>query len=85
MAGLIDLVERKELLARMMRAREGMVITIGEENSPREMQVCSIVSASYEVNGAPGVIGVIGPTRMSYERVASLVHYAASKAAQLVA
>lgn len=83
-AGLMDLVEEKDRLAHILRDREGMVITIGKENRPRAMRLCSMVTASYEVNGARGVIGVIGPTRMPYGRVVSLVRHAAARAAGLV-
>lgn len=84
-AGLMDLVESRELLARLLRDREGVVITIGEENTPpREMLGCSVVTASYKVNDVLGVIGVIGPTRMPYRRVVSLVNYAASRATALM-
>jgi heat-inducible transcriptional repressor len=83
-AGLMDLVERKDTLTHLLREREGMVITIGEENIPQEMRVCSMVTASYEVKGMVGVLGVIGPTRMPYSRVVALVNYAASRAADLV-
>ena len=45
---------------------------IGEENGVPEMVDCSVVSASYRVGaGHRGMIGVIGPTRMPYERVIS--------------
>ena len=83
-AGLMDLVERKDPLADLLSGREGMVVTIGEENEVREMRSCSMVTASYEADGATGVIGVIGPTRMPYERLLALVDYTASKAAELV-
>ena len=78
------LVERKDVLVHLLQDREGMVITIGEENIPRAMRVCSMVTASYEVGGMVGVLGVIGPTRMPYSRVVALVNYAASRAADLV-
>jgi heat-inducible transcriptional repressor len=83
-AGLMNLVERKDILVHLLQDREGMVITIGEENIPRAMRVCSMVTASYEVGGMVGVLGVIGPTRMPYSRVVALVNYAASRAADLV-
>lgn len=84
MAELIDLVERKDALAQMLQRRQGMVVTIGREHQAQEMQLCSVVTASYEVDGAVGIIGVIGPTRMPYERVAALVNYLASRAAEFV-
>lgn len=83
-AGLMNLVERKDALVHLLQDREGMVVTIGEENIPRAMRVCSMVTASYEVGGMVGVLGVIGPTRMPYSRVVALVNYAASRAADLV-
>ena len=83
-AGLMDLVERKDPLADLLSGREGVVVTIGEENEVREMRSCSMVTASYEANGATGVIGVIGPTRMPYERLLALVHFTASRAAEFV-
>ena len=83
-AGLIELLERKDPLADLLSGREGVVVTIGEENEAREMRSCSVVTASYDVNGATGVIGVIGPTRMPYERLLALVHYTASRAAEFI-
>ena len=83
-AGLMDLVERKDGLADLLSGREGVVVTIGEENEAREMHKCSMVTASYDVNGAVGVVGVLGPTRMPYKRLVALVDYAATQAAELV-
>ena len=86
-AGLVDLVEKKDTLAQLMSERRGVVITIGSEHRPRAMGRCSMVTASYEVAGAKGVvgvIGVIGPTRMPYRPLVSLVNCAASRAANLV-
>jgi heat-inducible transcriptional repressor len=84
MAELIDLVEKKETLAQMLQRRQGMVVTIGREHEAQEMQLCSVVTASYEVDGAVGIIGVIGPTRMPYERVVALVNYMACRATEFV-
>ena len=83
-AGPMDLVERRDPLADLLSGREGVVVTIGEENEVSEMRCCSMVTASYEANGATGIIGVIGPTRMPYERLLALVDYSASRAAVLV-
>ena len=83
-AGLMELVERKEDLAHLLSDRQGVVVTIGVENEPREMHLCSMVTASYAVDGAVGVLGVIGPTRMPYDRLVALLNYAASRAPELV-
>ena len=86
-ASLVDLVEKKDTLAQLMSERHGVVITIGSEHRQRAMGRCSMVTASYEVAGAKGVIGVIGvigPTRMPYRSLVNLVNCAASRAANLV-
>ena len=86
-AGLIDLVEKRDTLAQLMSERRGVVITIGSEHRPQAMGRCSMVTASYEVAGAKGVVGVlgvIGPTRMPYRPLVNLVNCAASRAANLI-
>jgi heat-inducible transcriptional repressor len=82
-AELMALVERRDELADWLGGRQGMMITIGHENVPAAMRMCSVVTVSYEVAGAYGVIGVIGPTRMPYGRVVNLVSCAAYQAAAL--
>ncbi len=53
---------------------DGMQIYIGEESGYKELDKCSLVTAPYEVDGrVVGVLGVIGPTRMAYDRVIPLV------------
>ncbi len=51
-----------------------MQIFIGEESGYRILDDCSVVTAPYRVNDEiVGVLGVIGPTRMAYERVIPIV------------
>lgn len=53
---------------------EGVQIFIGEESGYRMLDECSLVTAPYSVDGEiVGVLGVIGPTRMAYERVIPIV------------
>ena len=53
---------------------ETMQVFIGEESGYAALDTCSVVTAPYEVDGKVlGVLGVIGPTRMAYERVIPLV------------
>lgn len=53
---------------------EGIQIFIGEESGYQTLDECSMVTAPYQVNGrVVGVLGVIGPTRMAYERVIPIV------------
>jgi heat-inducible transcriptional repressor len=52
-------------------------ITIGRENEEEMIQHCSLITASYHVGNIFGTIGVLGPTRMHYSKVAALVDYMA--------
>lgn len=53
---------------------EGVQIFIGEESGYRVLDECSVVTAPYSVGDeVVGVLGVIGPTRMAYERVIPIV------------
>jgi heat-inducible transcriptional repressor len=55
-------------------AADGVQIFIGEESGYRILDDCSFVTAPYRVNDEiVGVLGVIGPTRMAYERVIPIV------------
>ncbi|MEO8671878.1 MAG: heat-inducible transcriptional repressor HrcA [Tahibacter sp.] len=74
---LFEAFQRKrDLLALMERCAraEGVRLFIGEESGFAAMDNCSLVTASYGVGGRVlGVLGVIGPTRMAYERVIPVV------------
>ena len=85
MAALMDVVEKKASLAQLLEDRQGVVVTIGDENGLIEMRLCSIVTASYTLDGGTGIIGVIGPMRMPYRRVVGLVDYVANRAIHLMA
>jgi heat-inducible transcriptional repressor len=74
---LFDLFEQKtglmQLLDLSSRA-EGVQVFIGGESGIAPLDECSVVAAPYEVDGqVVGTIGVIGPTRMAYERVIPIV------------
>ena len=53
---------------------EGMQVFIGEESGYSAFEDCSVITAPYKVSDeVVGVLGVIGPTRMAYDRVIPLV------------
>jgi heat-inducible transcriptional repressor len=53
---------------------EGVQIFIGKESGYQMLDDCSVITAPYSAgDGVMGVIGVIGPTRMAYERVIPIV------------
>lgn len=77
---LIEVIEEKKLLAELISAKgikEGITITIGKEIERGEMQSCSLVTSSYKAGKVSGTIGIIGPTRMRYAKLVSLVDYTA--------
>ena len=74
---LFDLFEQKAQLMRLLDVSsraEGVRIYIGGESQVIPYQELSVVTAPYEVDGQiVGSVGVIGPTRMAYERVIPIV------------
>ena len=65
------------LLDQCMKA-EGVQIFIGEESGYRAFDHCSLVTSSYSVSDeVVGVLGVIGPTRMAYEKIIPFVNVTA--------
>jgi heat-inducible transcriptional repressor len=66
-AQLIDLLSR-------LAAERGVQVMIGSENPVKEMRECSLIAATYTYRDqALGVLGVVGPRRMAYSDVISLV------------
>ena len=74
---LFDLFEQRSNLMRLLdisQRTEGVQIFIGGESGIAPLDECSVVTAPYEVGGqVVGSVGVIGPTRMAYERVIPIV------------
>ena len=74
---LFDLFEQRTGLVQLLDVSsnaEGVQIFIGGESGLAPLDECSVVTAPYEVNGRiVGSVGVIGPTRMAYERVIPIV------------
>jgi heat-inducible transcriptional repressor len=84
--GLPDMDRLRELFEAFQRKRdllmllencaraEGVRLFIGEESGYAALDSCSLITAPYGVEGRVlGVIGVIGPTRMAYQRVIPVV------------
>ena len=74
---LFDMFDRKTTLLRLLDISahaHGVQIFIGGESGLMPLDECSVVTAPYEANGQViGTLGVIGPTRMAYERVIPIV------------
>lgn len=73
---LLELTERRELLVSVLgerRGGDGPQITIGGEHRTPELEDLTLVTANYSVGTLQGVVGVIGPTRMPYDKVVAIV------------
>ncbi len=77
MRHLLALTDRRDLLREALAARRrvGISITIGGENVDPRLTGFTLVTSSYRVGDLRGVIGVLGPTRMPYEKIIGLVEH----------
>jgi heat-inducible transcriptional repressor len=77
MRDLLRLTEGRDLLRQALASRRqtGLSITIGAENPDARLTGFTLVTASYEAGGLQGVIGVMGPTRMPYDKIIGLVEH----------
>lgn len=72
---LETVTNRDEFTNVLVNREDGFTITIGEENE-EELKDCALITADYKVNGKMvGRLGVIGPTRMKYDEVTSVIKY----------
>jgi len=87
MRRLIELTETRERLAELLRQRSvspGISITIGNENDDPRLENFTIVTSEYRAGAFAGVIGVIGPTRMPYDKVIALVAHTSQLVSDLL-
>jgi len=80
-------IEDKHLMVKLldkMAASEGVQVFIGSENILSEMKEFSMVASTYNEGGRTlGTIGIIGPTRMDYEKVIQIVDFTAKTLTQI--
>lgn len=77
MRALLDITERREMLRDILtrRKKSGVNITIGGENLDPSLSDLTLVTASYSQGDLRGLIGVLGPTRMPYDKIIGLVEH----------
>ena len=74
----INVLDTKELVSDMLNSgfAEDIHVYIGEENQKEELKDFSVVTFKHKVNGKDvGTIGIIGPKRMDYSKVISVMKY----------
>ncbi|MBR2216575.1 MAG: heat-inducible transcription repressor HrcA [Selenomonadaceae bacterium] len=75
---ILLMLEEEELIKDILRAHrgDGLAVTIGTENENARIQDCSIITATYHLDGELlGTVAVLGPTRMEYAKAMSLLNY----------
>lgn len=75
---ILGLLEEEKVVKDLLSAgsQSGMRITIGSENKFSGIKDCSMVQATYRLNGEiVGTMAVLGPTRMEYAKVISVMNY----------
>ncbi|HYF82347.1 MAG TPA: heat-inducible transcriptional repressor HrcA [Clostridia bacterium] len=71
----LNTMEEKDLLFKVLNDVKGDVgVSIGSENKLEQFKDCSLITATYRINGKTiGSVGIIGPTRMEYSKAISIV------------
>lgn len=88
---LLGTFEQKAKLVRILSAcldsssRSGVTVLIGQENPAAEMRQCTLILAPYSYRSRTvGALGVVGPTRMEYDRAIRTVEYVAHLTSRLL-
>jgi heat-inducible transcriptional repressor len=91
MREMLETLHEKARLAKILTAclesssSSGVTILIGRENPAAEMRHCTLIVAPYSYrNRTLGAVGVVGPTRMEYERAIRAVEYVAHLTSRLL-
>ena len=74
----VNILDTKELVADMLNTgfAEDIKVYIGDENEKEQLKDFSVVTFKHKVNGKDlGTIGIIGPKRMDYSKVISVMKY----------
>src|SRR5216110_3649431 len=84
--GLLEVTERRDVLREALAKRlgQGLTITIGTEHQDATLAPFTLVTASYRLGPLAGVIGVMGPTRMPYDKIMALVDHTSRLVGELL-
>lgn len=75
---VLEVLEQKPYLLKLLgsESKHPVTVRIGEETGLEQMKDCSIITTTYQIGGFNlGTIGIIGPTRMHYGQVISLLEH----------
>lgn len=75
---LLSVIEEERLVRDLLQVQDedGVLVTIGDENKFSGIQDCSMIQATYRLDGKTvGTLAVLGPTRMEYAKIISVVNF----------
>lgn len=75
---ILELLEQETAIREVLHPapEAGITVKIGTENIHQSMKNCSLITATYHLNGRViGTLGVLGPTRMEYSKAVSILEY----------
>jgi heat-inducible transcriptional repressor len=85
---IIEIIENEDIIVHVIQDRENtkedLVITIGEEHDIKKLHDYSVITTKYNVGDVSGIVGIMGPKRMDYSRLTSLVDYFAKNISNLL-
>ncbi|MFD0672108.1 heat-inducible transcriptional repressor HrcA [Cohnella sp. GCM10027633] len=83
---ILGMLEETRMLSQLFHAHPGGIqVRIGTENAVEAINQCSLITATYSLDGQSlGTIGVLGPVRMEYGKVISLLDYLSKDIALLM-
>ena len=74
---ILEILENENLMIHLMdqmNSKKDVNVQIGKENNLQQIKKCSVVSASYNMGQMSGKVGLVGPTRMNYGKMVSLIN-----------
>jgi len=76
---VLEILEDREIVMHLLsqHVHEDLRVAIGSENEIERVADYGLVTAGYVIGSLPGTLGIIGPRRMPYNRLVSLVRYTA--------
>ncbi len=84
---ILSMLEEEKLLCDIlhMSDNEGVVVTIGQENKYSGIQDCSVVQATYRIDGqVVGTVAILGPTRMEYGKTMAILEFMHTHLGELI-
>jgi heat-inducible transcriptional repressor len=79
--GVVELIENEEMIIHLLEEHpgdeSGVDVTIGSEHADERMNDYSLITTRYRIGNSVGTIGLIGPKRMNYSKMITVVEYVA--------